>query len=50
MVHDKECELLRAGNRHCHCAQRAYEKDPIPGVKNPYVVQDDNELDEWMAH
>ncbi len=36
MKHDDTCELVRTAENiqgpTCHCAQRAYERDPLPGV------------------
>lgn len=49
MVHDKYCELNRKGKT-CHCASRAYDRDPILGLPNPYQINSDDmdEFIEWM--
>lgn len=49
MVHDEKCEM-KGYRTTCHCAQRAYAKDPFPDTPNPYQrLEDDyNDFDEWM--
>lgn len=41
MVHDELCELKRMAGTTCHCAQRAYDKDPIEGVRNPFSLSEE---------